>query len=248
MLAEIGAGCDAHFLDPYVFVEARFGQTYRIGETPACMDYSGADGVCISLFGDPTYDLGPMYIFIESLGQYVLDWQNAGFATILQCNDTDWGRSDMAGFLAKYCCYLLVRGPNTYFYARNGWGDFDVYHGEPCWYPMYTWESGAPLGPQPTSLDDLKVQSDDLDGNPTDIWYYRRDFVNGSVVVVPSMAYEHPDSGIAYEYLDIYGGGVVDEDGNKSGTAQWIKMSPISTPGFLFNEASTWIIRPETEE
>lgn len=244
-----GEGAAGHSLRPYVFAQTFRGWSLQPeAYGPPAFDISACDGIIVDRFLDDDRGVeNRMWEFTDYVGDMTLEWQSAGKSVILQ---SIMRGSDYYPFtcMSEYCCYLLVRGPQTYFYATPDPQYSRAVYENPYWYPMYTWDSGAPLGPQPESMADLAVESPDLEGNPTGVYYYRRNFENGFVLLVPNFAFEHWDSGIRYEYLDVSGGGAVAADGGTQGTWQWTPLSPHGTPGFYIDIPSAWILRPIIED
>jgi len=227
---------DEHPLAPYLIADAWMGiDNIEDDSGPfPCLDYTACDGVLtkfIEGYNDDGTGGGLIWGFENGVGPNIFQWQQAGQAVILDA-DVD-STLDSHHALIDYCCYLLLRNSKTYFYMSCIWRQ-DQY--VPQWYPMYSWDSGAPLGPQPQSIADLAVGSD----------YYRhfeRRFENGTVIVAPGGAMDDGSSGKYYEYLDCTGGGVVAADGSVSGEAVWTPCHVVDRPGYELDGPGAWIIR-----
>ncbi len=230
MFTKVKNVAQSHHRNPYIFANVWAGASLDDMYDPVYPDYSACDGIIISHF---LTEFGNSQMqFTDYDCNAILDWQQDGKVMILQV-PIDYSVASNGWY--QYCAYQMVRGPQTYFYA------FGKNFYTPYWYPMYTWDSGAPLNGQPESIDDLYTGDEPYP-------YLRRDFENGIVVIVPNGVYaESPEGSPFYEYLDIDGGGgAVNEDGSVQGTATW-KPANGSLPGYSFDYESAWIMRPVAE-
>lgn len=242
-LATVSASFAEHPLQPYLIADAWIGiDNMADGEQPAypTLDYSATDGV-ISRFieGYQPDDTGANDIwgFTTYLAPNIFTWQQAGQAVILIDDNVLYPTyAGEAQFMAAYCCYLLLRNDKTYYYYTN----CRVGEALPYWYPVYSWDSGAPLDAQPQSMEDLQVVEDGYPG-----LYWERRFENGTVLVIPdgATAYEDPALGVDYEWLYCEGGGLVAPDGSVSGTTEWLPCEGGLHPGYSINGPTVKIIR-----
>lgn len=238
LLGNVDQLAEAHPRHPYIIAGAYrgWGPYESAPDGWAIMDYPSCDGVMVTsfMYNDGISASENIHLFDLGEGDAILDLQNQGKMVFLQSyhpvSDTPYVQG------LEYCCYLLLRGPHTYFYYLPDylWDDYFDF-ASPCWYPEFSWDSGAPLGDQPESLDDLLV------GGAHSYW--RRDFENGFVLVVSYnfTASSDPEDLRSYEYLAFEGGGMVDADGNTSGTATW---TPLPGPGFEIEGPAACILRP----
>jgi len=220
LFSTIKAASAAHVKDPLIIADAWLGYgASNEGQELKLLDYSDCDVVIYSNFlGGGNGSLEADILLLEEfIGQPILDHQAAGRSVIM--NFRDYLPEHWWDLMDSYCIFLLLRGPKAYFNSSPG------YIHSTLWYPMYSWDSGAPLEPQPTSLADLAVHNEDFEGNPqTGMDYYRRDFENGFVLVSKYRIFDLLDEPMTFEYMEVSGGGAVDEDGNTTGTTQWIRQ------------------------
>ena len=165
-----------------------------------------------------------------------LAWQNQGKAVLISIYEPWYTRE---GLFETYCCYQLLRGPTLYFSVTNHYQAT-----APAWYPEWGWNSGLPLDPPPETIADISFTDA---GFGTE--YYRRDFENGTVIVIPegggnTELWSPEGETIHYELLEYHGGGHVDDDGTVNGYIDWAPAHPFDLPGYRLDGPGAWIIRP----
>lgn len=210
---------------------------YVIADATYDLDYTPVDGVHLSYFGALSYNSDVYKFLFDEHAAKILEWQNQEKAVLLNLYDNRYAR---VALFNQYCCYLLLRGPSYYFSISQQYQET-----APTWYPEWGWESGLPLDPAPETVDDISFVDA---GFGTE--YYRRDFENGTVIVIPEGPAAYPElwspegETTHYEILEYHGGGYVDADGTVNGYLTWAPARPNDWPGYHLDGPGAWIIRP----
>ena len=242
-LAGIRAAISGHPRRPMIVADAwtGYGAIHNYNEEPHFLDFTDCDLIFYSNYlGSNGSEAYLIQEFTDILGDEILAQQTAGRGVILSYSfDTDF----YEGPFSAYCCYLMVRGAASYFNLSH-------YSHRPYYVVAYTWDTGAPLGPQPTCLADLRRQSVDQDGNPLEGHdYYCRDFENGTVVMGEGWLSMPLGAPMIVEYTNARKSSCdsVEEDGTTPRELPWTRTSA-EISYFTTPDAGCYIIREVSAE
>ncbi|MFN7972831.1 MAG: putative glycoside hydrolase [Acidobacteriota bacterium] len=221
---------DPYAFAPYVesflaYAKGRFaGIAYNIPNagplvtTNSRIDYSDADGIMVEGFlgwDEQSPQVWPADWKLEM--NRLMDLSRTGH--IILCQTSVGSETNVAYRTYVLATYLLVKGAKTTLNLLPG----DVDNFLPVWFPEWDLPVGSYASALPADVDQLFVAADGV---------YARDYTNALVLVNPDPAATRTITlGTTLYQPVISGGGVVDVNGNPSGSVAYQPVTSVTLPG-----------------